>query len=211
MFKHVRIVVPVMLVVGLALSACNIPTAAKAPVISNEDIAKTAAVMVISSQVVAPAQPIQVEEELPTATPQPTATQCNPIATANTVANVRSGPGLGYDIIGSLPLGGNAPISGKDSSGTWWYIQFPSGLGGYAWIAGSVVTTNCSLPTLPMVAAPPLPTAAPATPTEVVSKPPLLVKPWLFLAIPSPTPTFVHLQIDPHFLQPGLPVLPVGP
>lgn len=210
MFKQVQLIVPVLVILALLGAACNIPTAAKAPVISNEDIAKTAAVMVISSQVVAPAAPVQVEEALATATPQPTATQCNPIATANTVANVRSGPGLGYDIIGSLPLGGSAPISGKDSSGTWWYIQFPSGIGGYAWIAGTVVTTNCSLPTLPMVAAPPLPTAAPATPTEVVSKPPLLVKPWLFLAIPSPTPTHLIL-LNPNLIKPVVPIVPIGP
>ena len=211
MLKRVRLVVPILVVVGLVFTACNMPTAARAPVLSNDDIVNTAAARLAITQLAAPTQQAPAVQQMSLASPEPTATQCNPTATATTLANVRSGPGLGYDVIGNLPVGGTAPVAGRDSTGTWWYIQFVGGFGGYAWIAGSVVSTACVPATLPMVAAPPLPTAAPATPTEVVSKPPLLLAPWLLHALPSPTPTLIHLHIDPGLIQPVVPVVPIGP
>ena len=80
-------------------------------------------------------------------TPTPTTTvvveACNPTVTTNTDANVRSGPGQVYDIIGSIPQGGTANVAGKNFDGTWWYIEFAGGNGGFAWIAGSVTSAVC--------------------------------------------------------------------
>jgi uncharacterized protein YraI len=105
----------------------------------------------------------------PVAVVQPTATVCTPAVTANTDVNIRTGPGTAYDIIGYLPTGGSAPLVGRNDANTWWYIQFAAGAGGHAWIAGSVTTATCLPGVVQVVAAPPLPTAAP-TATVVVDE-----------------------------------------
>lgn len=88
-------------------------------------------------------------------------TQCSPLVTSTVNANVRSGPGTAYDVIGSLMLGQTATITGRNDANTWWYIAYPGVSGGYAWIAGSVVTSACVPSVVQVVAAPPLPTAQP--------------------------------------------------
>jgi hypothetical protein len=92
------------------------------------------------------------------------------MVTANTVANVRVGPATAYDAIGTLPQGGTAKVAGRNDANTWWYIEFAAAVGGHAWIAGSVTIASC-LPTtpLPVVAAPPLPTAAPTSTQDTSS------------------------------------------
>ena len=152
---------------------------------------------------------------------------CKPSVTTSVVANIRSGPGQAYNIIGSLPQGGSANVAGKSTDGTWWYIEFPAGAGGFAWIAGSVTIPDCIPSTLASIVAPPLPVvAATDVPTEVAAEPaapsattvpgsggPILVfpvKPGIFL-INSPTPTKIKLQIDPNLLKPVQPILPISP
>jgi hypothetical protein len=73
---------------------------------------------------------------------------------ANSAVNVRSGPGTVYAIVGSLNQNGTAPVSGKSSDGTWWFIDVP---GGHGWVSGSVVTASCIPASLVVVAAPPTP------------------------------------------------------
>jgi hypothetical protein len=58
-------------------------------------------------------------------------------------------------------LGQTAAIAGRNDVNTWWYIAYPGVSGGYAWIAGSVVTSACVPSVVQVVAAPPLPTAQP--------------------------------------------------
>jgi len=111
----------------------------------------------------------------PTPTTMPTATPCVPTVTANTDVNVRSGPGLVYNIIGYLPSGATAPVSGKNSEASWWYIEFAAGSGGHAWVAGSATTATCIPATLAVVAAPPTPipspTLVPVPPTPTLIPP----------------------------------------
>lgn len=38
--------------------------------------------------------------------------------------NVRSGPGLGYELLGQLNAGQSAPVTGKSGEGQWWQITF---------------------------------------------------------------------------------------
>lgn len=90
-------------------------------------------------------------------TPSP----CTPTVTSTVNANVRSGPGTAYDIVGFLALGQSANIVGRNDAYTWWYIAYPGVAGGHAWIAGSVVTSACVPAVVQVVAAPPLPTAQP--------------------------------------------------
>jgi len=110
------------------------------------------------------ASPSPTETTTATATTLPlTATACTPTVITNTDANVRSGPGQVYSILGQLTQGSSAVVSGKNSDGTWWYIDFAAGQNGHAWIAGSVTTATCIPETLAIIAAPPTPIPPTAT------------------------------------------------
>jgi uncharacterized protein YraI len=193
MRKHTNIAVPVMLILGMIASGCNLPSAVKAPEVSPEEIANTAVAAAFTAQAAAalsatPAGP---------AGPAPgSASQCSPTVTANVNANVRSGPTTDYSPVGSLPTGGTAAIAGRNDAGTWWFISFPGGPGGYGWIAGSVVTASCLPQVVQVVAAPPLPAAPPPQDEPEAAEPtadpgtwsgPLLI-PGLIFAIPTATP-----------------------
>ena len=91
------------LIVCLAIMACNLPSG-----LSGETPTSTFT-------------PVALGSETPTLTPTPTATQCSPIVTTNTDANVRNGPGTVYSIAGQIPVGGTAPVAGRNAEGTWWY------------------------------------------------------------------------------------------
>ena len=68
------------------------------------------------------------------ATPTPTVTDTAPAAmeppatdasvTVLGEMNVRSGPGTGYDVVGEANAGEEFPITGKNSEGDWWRIDF---------------------------------------------------------------------------------------
>lgn len=143
-----------------------------------------------------------------TETPTATVAACSPTVTTNTVANVRSGPGQMYAIIGSIPLGGTAPVAGKNFDGTWWYIEFAGGEGGHAWIAGIVTKADCIPSTLASIAAPPTPILPTEVPTNVpVADQPssiptlgiLIINPGIFI-IKTATPTLVPLIINPPII-----------
>jgi uncharacterized protein YraI len=70
-------------------------------------------------------------------------TVCTPQITANTAANVRFGPGTGFNIVGSLNPGQTATIDGKNTEGTWWYIVYATAPGGHGWVAASTSTAAC--------------------------------------------------------------------
>ena len=55
-----------------------------------------------------------------TATPPPTPTAV--AARTNGAANVRSGPGTAYPIVGQVPAGTTLVIQGQNSAGTWWQV-----------------------------------------------------------------------------------------
>ena len=136
------------------------------------------------------ASPTFTETTTSTATAIPlTATACTPTVITNTDANVRSGPGQVYSILGQLPQGSSANVSGKNAEATWWYIEFAAGQNGHAWIAGSVTTATCIPDTLAIVAAPPTPTFT-VTPSPTIT--------------PSPTNTpFVLIPFPPLVLLLG--------
>ncbi len=70
--------------------------------------------------------------------PPPADTPCAPSFTANTQANVRSGPGTVYDVIGTLPQGASQPVAGRNAEGDWWYIEFQNGYGWVSAMTGQV-------------------------------------------------------------------------
>jgi hypothetical protein len=103
-----------------------------------------------------------------TGTPGPSPTACSPSITANSNANVRSGPGTAYGSVDNLAAGTTATVIGKNNDSSWWQINRPSG--GTGWVSASVSTATCIPATLVIIAAPPI-SSSPATaaPTRGVS------------------------------------------
>jgi uncharacterized protein YgiM (DUF1202 family) len=113
-------------------------------------------------------QPTATLVPLPTLAPSPAPGLCTPQVTANTVINVRNGPGTIYSVIGSLNAGQPATVDAKNVEGTWWYILYPAASDGHGWVAGSVTTSSCVSASLPVIPASSLPAPFVAAITNVV-------------------------------------------
>lgn len=97
------------------------------------------------------------------ASPSPTG---DPIVTANTDANVRTGDGTVYPIVGSLLSGTQARLLGISSSGSgWYYIELSNGRRGF--ISPGIVTVSGNVAGLQRITPPPVP--ATPTPTRLPS------------------------------------------
>jgi hypothetical protein len=144
-----------LLALWLAIMSCNLPApGGAAPGTINPNQTATGVVLISQSDLTSSPTVTATVPALITNTVEPSATACSPVVVANSAVNVRSGPGTVYDIVGSLNQGGSAPVSGKSSDGTWWYIDTP---GSHGWVSGSVVTASCIPAALVVVAAPPTP------------------------------------------------------
>ncbi|MBE0672472.1 MAG: SH3 domain-containing protein [Anaerolineales bacterium] len=198
--KNKNTLIAVIFIV-LAALACNMPGGAPATEAPAGDETATPT-----------STPTPVLSETPTATT--VAEACTPTVTTSVVANVRSGPGQVYPILGTLPQGGTANVAGKSFDNAWWYIEFAGGTGGYAWISTSVTNPSCIPSTLASIAAPPtpiVPTGAPSN-TAVVAAPPsatstsgggiILLPPIFFINTSTPTPTLPFIIF---------PIFTVGP
>ena len=101
-------------------------------------------------------------------TPTPAAaktTSPGPVATiSSTVANVRSGPGTSYPLLGQAKKGQQLPITGRNAASSWWQVDFKGKPG---WIAASLAQAGPGAAQVKVVAAPPLPrvSAAKSVPT----------------------------------------------
>jgi uncharacterized protein YraI len=197
----------IMLIVWLLAMACNLPVAAPQtggePTLSQQDLASTAVSIALTAQSggSVPASPVPPTEPGSTAAPTatfteiPTITPCIPTVTATADINVRTGPSTAYDIVGAIPNGGTAHVTGQNDSRSWWYIEFPSGSGRYAWVAGSVTASYCIPDALQYVVAPPLPTPVPPTATTV---PPVVKLPDLYISEYSWSPVPPHMGVSFH-------------
>ncbi|MDW8328145.1 MAG: SH3 domain-containing protein [Anaerolineales bacterium] len=98
------------------------------------------------------------------AAPATTAAPTAPVLTIKFPANVRSGPGANYLVIGSLSVGTTAEVVGRDASGTWYVINY---LGEQGWVSNQAAQYSGDINALPVIAAPPTPhpTATPVPPT----------------------------------------------
>lgn len=92
-------------------------------------------------------------------TDAPPTDQCSTTAGEGGV-NIRSGPGTDYAVIGGLAPNAYIVVTGQNNG---WYTG--STIYGAGWIAGSVVTLSGPCNNLPVVNAPPLPTATAVPPT----------------------------------------------
>jgi hypothetical protein len=88
---------------------------------------------------------------------------------------VRSGPNVSYSSIGILNSGDKIQIIGKDPSGDWYGILYPSAAQGHGWVTAAYVQTNdtASLPVLnasgtPVTSGASEPTSIPVTPTPTL-------------------------------------------
>ncbi|VAW43082.1 hypothetical protein MNBD_CHLOROFLEXI01-5217 [hydrothermal vent metagenome] len=91
-----------------------------------------------------------------------TAVPCSSNPTIQTLGatNVRSGPGVGYDVVGELVYFEVRFIVGRAESAEWWLIQYNNGQ--FGWVADEIVLVQGYTPIIPIVEAPPL---AGSTPT----------------------------------------------
>jgi hypothetical protein len=92
----------------------------------------------------------------------------DPTATALVDVNCRFGPGLVYDVIGSLLEAETAPLAGRNVDDTWWWIERLRGVG-HCWVSGAVVVVGGDLSEVPVIAAPPTPTPE-TTPPEAPTR-----------------------------------------
>lgn len=158
--KNIRITLSVFSLC-LAIISCTLPStqptqsASSSSNLSSEEMTATALAAIAQNTSTSTATATSTPPS--TGTTVPSATVCVPTVIANTSANVRSGPGTVYGVIDAVAQGTSLTVAGKNDSGTWWYIDHPSGPGGHAWIAGSVTTSNCIPASLTVVAAPPTP------------------------------------------------------
>ncbi len=89
--------------------------------------------------------------------PAPSGPQITPISAA---VNCRSGPDVSYPAVDVINPGQIAQIAGKNSDGSWWYVQDPNNPSTYCWVSAGVVTASGNLSGIGVVAAPPPPPTA---------------------------------------------------
>jgi len=106
------------------------------------------------------ARPAEAETPTWTASPTATATAFAPRFTATVNANCRGGPGTVYGIVGNLPSGTTVAITGKDVTGTWWYVAHEV----FCWVSSTTGVAGGDLASLPVIPSPPTPSAT-YTPT----------------------------------------------
>jgi hypothetical protein len=92
--------------------------------------------------------------------PTVTSTPSGPIARAVTdqdQINVRSGPAVGYDLIGTLLPGQQVPVIGRTPGGDWIQVSYPGVPGNTGWVFANllVLPPNANLP---IIEPPPTPT-----------------------------------------------------
>jgi len=143
-------------------------------------------VPVVNDQILAAIQgtlpePTPTPTSTPEATPVPAATQA--VAPTVTVdANLRSGPGTTFDVIGGTITGQTINIVGRNADGTW----FRLGNGG--WVLSTLVANSPALESVPVVNDDGTPAATqPAAPTAATGLGGLLPTPTPQAAVTAPT------------------------
>jgi heat shock protein HslJ/uncharacterized protein YraI len=83
--------------------------------------------------------------------------------------NVRTGPGLNFDVIGIAPYRSTLEVVGVSADGTWWVVNVPAAPQGNGWVSEEFVQVEngqgvmvIPSPPTPTPAATPTPTATPA-------------------------------------------------
>jgi hypothetical protein len=82
----------------------------------------------------------------------------------NVRLNIRGGPGTAYPVVGAATPGQTLAAQGRNERGDWLQIVRP-GNAGAGWVAAAYVTMAGAIGDLPVIAAPPVSTAAPTAAT----------------------------------------------
>jgi hypothetical protein len=111
----------------------------------------------------------------PTLVPLPTFTftpVAEPVGRVNAEPslNLRSGPGLEYDVTGNLPLGSEVKAIGRNETGDWLKVSTDQGDG---WVAAQYVDLNVPVGSLPLAAEVPSTAVPEATDTPALTTPTL--------------------------------------
>lgn len=158
------------------------PTTAPAPTAAVEPTVLAVTVEPPATETTAPPTDAPTPTAVPpTATEAPAATDApptssptpepqNPRVVADSMVNLRGGPGRAYAVVGRLNAGQEAAIIGRNESGDWWQIEYSGAK--QAWVAGTVIRVLGAIDTVavaqnipPAPTAAPQPTAAPVAPT----------------------------------------------
>jgi len=162
-----RPIVLSILILFLGSMACNLPSSQEATQDPYEAAALTVTALAGTEQAGAPSPTVTSTVAPPTSTvtfAPPAATSVLASATPSGAffvvdvgANCRSGPGTVYDRIASFAQGTYVPLVGHNSDNSWWYV-----LSGNTncWISATTGHTTGPLGNLPLISAPPTPTAA---------------------------------------------------
>lgn len=160
----VIVVLSVSLSCGIPASLIEQPSATPVVVTATTAVTQTPYIIVVTSApegaaatTVAPTVLVQTAPPLVAATTAPSPTSCEATIKANQDANIRSGPGTVYEIVGFMRKDNTAKVTGKNNEGSWWYIEYADAPGGHAWVAGSITTGVCIPPSLAVITAPPTP------------------------------------------------------
>ena len=85
--------------------------------------------------------------------PTSTAAPLTPVALVREGGvNLRNGPGMEYEKVGTLSFGASMEVVGRNLDSTWWLVGTPDGL--FAWVADTSVNTAHVDDSLPIVAVP---------------------------------------------------------
>lgn len=160
--------------------------------------------------------PATIETPTATAVPQtPTPTvPAKPALTTKTDLNVRSGPGIQYDLLGLLPAGVTVEIIGREETRQWWQVRFSPAADGIGWVAADpAFSTTANVDNVAIAQIPPTPTLVPTnTPIPATFTP---IPPTFTAIPPTPTPTMtviptatsqssaINFNINPTQIQGG--------
>ena len=97
----------------------------------------------------------------PTATPSRTPTLVPVQVEAIGEANLRSGPGLDFDIVGQITVGNPVPVIGRSLQWPWYLVKWDESPSGQAWVFEQLVIVIGDITVIPFVDAPTLPTIDP--------------------------------------------------
>lgn len=161
--------------------------------------------------------------ESPAGTPTPTVTPATPTATVptnpslttKTDLNVRSGPGIQYDLLGLLPAGVTVEIIGREETRQWWQIRFSPAADGIGWVAADpAFSTTANVDNVAIAQVPPTPTGTPTptnTPVPPTSTPTVTSIPAsptstftpTFTPTPTGQPTTIDFNVSPTNIEGG--------
>jgi uncharacterized protein YraI len=90
------------------------------------------------------------------------ASTAKPLAKAKDALNVRSGPGVDYNLVSALQSGESLPIVGKNNAGDWWEVVLANSQMGWVYSQLVEISGNTTVVAVAADIPPPPPTATPA-------------------------------------------------